>query len=143
MSKSGINFNIKDTRKLSRANRVIIGNISDSAKETIYNNLLSFLYEEVSPLVPREVKPRFNKKFGTVAELSTNAKITVTKDTPTEYEVYVHFGSDKISRHYARIQHEAEDYEHIIGQYQFLQEPFMEMYPDLINEVQDAIKGVL
>lgn len=142
MNKSGIKLIVQDTTRRKRSDKIVIGTISRVAKNVIYENLYSFLYDDVDPKVPREVIPK-RSKSGTVRELSTNADITVTVDEPNAYEVYVHFGSDKISKKYARNQHENLEYNHEIGESQFLMDPFLDFYPELVYQVENALKKSL
>lgn len=141
MSKSGIRINVKDIYNANRIKRIVVGNISRVAKNTIYSEMSDLLYDDVWNRVPREVIPVVNKRTGTSRELISNAKITVTKDTPTEYEVVVHFGSDKVSKEYARVQHENLGYHHDIGEANFLQDPFMQVYPVILKKLERDIGG--
>lgn len=136
---SDVKITIKDAFNNNKVDKEITGVLTKVAKNIIYQQMADFLYEKVWDKVPRESNPRVNPSTGTSKELISNARVTVTKDEATAYEVVVHFGSDDVSKMYAFKQHDDVDFEHDIGQYKFLQDPFMEMYPLLLKKLKREI----
>lgn len=118
----------------------VVDTIFEVSREALIDQLYNFLGTDVLPVTP--IDPvEVNEKYGTVAELRTNAKITIAKERNNSLEAYVHFGSDPVSKGYAVIQHENEVYKHNYPtDYKFLENPFESNYSDLVDAVAVSIR---
>lgn len=114
--------------------------IHDAARETLLDQLYFFLEADVLPVTPIDTI-EINEEYGTKEELTSNAKITLGKDEYLESEVYIHFGSDPVSKMYAVIQHENEVFRHDYPtDYKFLENPFEQNYQNIVQAVADSVR---
>lgn len=120
----------------------VVETIYERAREELLDQVYFFLSSEVIPMTPVDSE-EVNEKYGTVEELRTNAKVVITKDSKLQTDVYVHFGSDKVSKDYAVLQHENMVYKHTYPtDSKFLEFPFEQNYDNIVQAVGGAIRSL-